>query len=91
MDIAMPRMDGLAATRELKARFPAARIVILTQYDEALLRAAAQAAGACGYLLKENLSEVPGWIATHSAAGPSPECHPPGEAPVMQPTAPGKP
>ena len=76
LDITLPQMDGLAATRQIKARFPEARIVILTQDDEAALRAAAEQAGACGYLLKENLSEVPRWIAAHQASEPSPRCRP---------------
>lgn len=71
MDIALPRMDGLAATRQIKARFPEARIVILTQDDETALRAAAAQAGACAYLLKENLAEVPRWITAHHDSGPS--------------------
>jgi len=71
LDITLPKLDGLAATRQIKARFPEARIVILTQDDEPALRVAAAQAGACGYLLKENLSEVPRWIAAHHASGPS--------------------
>lgn len=55
MDIAMSLLDGLEATVVIKARFPEARIVILTHYDEADLRAAASKAGACAYVLKEEL------------------------------------
>jgi two-component system response regulator DegU len=58
MDFEMKRMDGISATREVKAAHPEARIIIVTGYDEAELRAAAQEAGACGYVLKENLLEV---------------------------------
>ncbi|MGH9845623.1 MAG: response regulator transcription factor [Blastocatellia bacterium] len=58
MDIEMPRVNGIAATRRIKAAFPEARIVIVTNYDDAALRAAALAAGACGYVLKENLLEL---------------------------------
>lgn len=58
MDIRMKEMDGLAATRQIKAAFPDARIVIVTGYDDARLRAAAQTAGACGYVHKENLLEL---------------------------------
>ena len=58
MDIVMTGMDGLTATRKLKATHPEARIVILTSYDDAELRTAAQSAGACDYVTKENLNEV---------------------------------
>jgi DNA-binding NarL/FixJ family response regulator len=58
MDIKMGAMNGITATRSIKAAFPQARIVILTNYDDAELREAARRAGACGYVLKENLIEV---------------------------------
>jgi CheY-like chemotaxis protein len=58
MDIHMPRMDGLAATRQLRLRYPEARIVIVTDYDDDDLRSAAKDAGACGYALKQNLTEL---------------------------------
>jgi DNA-binding NarL/FixJ family response regulator len=58
MDISMTPMDGMVATRQIVERFPAARIVIVTQYDDARLRIAAERAGACGYVLKNNLLDV---------------------------------
>lgn len=58
MDWQMPRLNGLAATRQIIGEDPHARIVIVTGYDDPSVRAAAQAAGACGYVLKENLLEV---------------------------------
>ncbi len=58
MDIEMKGMDGIAATRQIKAAFPQARIVIVTNHDEAELREAARAAGAVEYVLKENLLEL---------------------------------
>jgi len=70
MDIEMPRVDGIAATRRIKAAFPAARIVIVTNYDEADLRAEALAAGACGYVLKENLVELRRLLSAAPAANP---------------------
>ena len=68
MDISMEHVDGLAATAQIKARFPKARIMILSQYDDPNLRAAADRAGACGYILKENLLDVPTIIEAHSPA-----------------------
>jgi len=58
MDIEMPRVDGIEATRQLKSHWPDARVCIVTGYDEAELRQAAQEAGACSYVLKENLPEL---------------------------------
>ena len=58
MDVRMPRLNGIHATRQIKAAFPAARIVIVTSFDEAGMREAAQQAGACGYVLKENLTDL---------------------------------
>jgi CheY-like chemotaxis protein len=58
MDLKMKEVDGLAATRQIKAAFPEARIIIVTGYNDARLRAAAQRAGACGYVYKENLLEL---------------------------------
>jgi CheY-like chemotaxis protein len=58
MDLKLKAMDGLAATRQIKAAFPEARIIIVTGYDDARLRTAAQQAGACGYVHKENLLEL---------------------------------
>ena len=58
MDLFMVPVDGLTATRQIIQSFPTARIVIVTQYDDARFRAAAQEAGACGYVLKDNLFEV---------------------------------
>lgn len=58
MDIKMKEMDGLAATRAIKATYPEARIVIVTNYDDADLREAAFEAGACEYVLKDDLLRI---------------------------------
>lgn len=60
MDMRMKPVDGLHATAAIKDRFPETRVVIITQYDDAQLRAEALRAGACAYVLKENLHELPG-------------------------------
>ena len=54
----MKAADGIAIARQICAAFPDAKIVILTSCDDADLRQAATQAGACGYVLKENLFEV---------------------------------
>jgi CheY-like chemotaxis protein len=62
MDIEMKRINGIAATRQLLAAFPEARVVIVTNYGDEVLRQAAREAGARGYVLKENLIEVRRWL-----------------------------
>ena len=58
MDIEMPQMDGLEATRRLTRIWPDARVCIVTGYDRPELREAAQTAGACDFVAKENLHIV---------------------------------
>jgi DNA-binding NarL/FixJ family response regulator len=53
MDVSMPGMDGIEATREVLAAVPGARVVMLTSYAEDDLVLAALDAGAIGYLLKD--------------------------------------
>jgi two-component system chemotaxis response regulator CheY len=58
MDLSMPGMDGLTATRRLKERYPDARVVVVTQHGERSMREAALEAGAAHYFLKDNLREL---------------------------------
>ena len=55
IDIAMPHMNGLEATRRIKARPGAPRVVILTLHDNPAYLAEAQAAGADGFVAKTQL------------------------------------
>ena len=52
MDIRMPGMDGIAATRLIKQRYPHIRIMMLTTFDDRPNIQQALTAGADGYLLK---------------------------------------
>ncbi len=58
MDIEMPGVDGITATRRIKEAFPEAKVMIVTDYGGERLRRAARRAGACEYVLKENLLDV---------------------------------
>ena len=84
MDVRMAGLDGIKTTRVLRASHPAVRIVVVTAFDQPDLRRAAAAAGAAGYVLKENLTEllavlltgggeVTSSAATATAVGPQPE------------------
>lgn len=62
MDISMPRVDGITATRQILQASPSARILIITNFDHAEFRQAAQAAGASGYVLKDDLWHLRQWL-----------------------------
>jgi CheY-like chemotaxis protein len=55
MDVKMGRMDGFAATRQIRKSFPEARIVMVSQWEDAPLREAARSAGAEAYVDKSDL------------------------------------
>jgi DNA-binding NarL/FixJ family response regulator len=52
MDVRMPGMNGVAATREIRARFPHTRVIVLTTFDDDEYVFESLRAGASGYLLK---------------------------------------
>jgi two-component system response regulator DegU len=58
MDIHLKETNGIDATREITSAFHDAKIVIVTNYDDAHFRESARSAGAFGYVLKENLLDV---------------------------------
>lgn len=62
MDVEMSRTDGITAARDLVRAFPGAKVVIVSKHDDERLRAAARAAGARGYVLKENLIALRGLL-----------------------------
>ncbi|MCS7039170.1 MAG: response regulator transcription factor [Anaerolineae bacterium] len=53
MDVRMPVMDGVEATRRLIGRFPGARVIILTTFDDDEYVFEGLRGGALGYLLKD--------------------------------------
>jgi DNA-binding NarL/FixJ family response regulator len=53
MDVRMPNLDGLAATRALKAEFPTVAVIIVTIYENPDYLLQALKAGAAGYVLKD--------------------------------------
>ncbi|MCS6940328.1 MAG: response regulator transcription factor [Roseiflexaceae bacterium] len=57
MDVRMPGMDGVTATRELSRRFPEVGVIILTTFDDDEYVFEGLKAGARGYLLKDISSE----------------------------------
>jgi DNA-binding NarL/FixJ family response regulator len=57
MDVQMPRMDGIAATREITGTTPASRVIILTTFDVDAYAFGGLEAGASGFLLKDSSSE----------------------------------
>src|ERR687886_2746131 len=57
MDIRMPIMDGVAATREIEKRFANTKVLVLTTFDDDEYVAQAMQYGAKGYLLKDTPSE----------------------------------
>ena len=67
MDLQMARVGGLDAARRIRIAFPAARIIVVTQHDDAHYRAAATAAGACGYVLKDDLVALLGLLGPEGA------------------------
>ena len=58
MDLEMPGMDGLNATREICRDDPKARVIMLSIHDSPEIRNAALASGAREFLPKEDLSQL---------------------------------
>ena len=53
MDVRMPEMDGLTATRAIKEEMPAISILMVSAYESEDYRREAASAGAAGYILKD--------------------------------------
>lgn len=58
MDISMPTMNGIEATRHIRRLSPATKIVILSLHDDKTVVAQAQEAGADAYVVKSSPSDI---------------------------------
>lgn len=72
MDLDMPVMDGIEATRQITAAGPATAVVVLTAFSDRNRILGALEAGACGYLLKDVEAEEVGNAIRAAARGESP-------------------
>lgn len=86
MDLVMPDIDGIEATKRIRAKQPATQVLVLTTFaDDQHVRAAIQA-GAVGYLLKDVLK--PELLrAIHAAARSLPTLHPEAQKHLMRQVA----
>ena len=76
MDLKMPIMNGVEATRQIRARYPEVKVLILTTYDDDEWISEAVQAGASGYLLKDTprgelVKAVKGTVAGKTFLDPS--------------------
>ncbi|MFB3050194.1 MAG: response regulator transcription factor, partial [Acidimicrobiia bacterium] len=53
MDLQMPELDGVAATKQIRDRYPETNVLVLTTFDTDADITRAISAGATGYLLKD--------------------------------------
>jgi len=59
MDLSLPGMNGIEATRQIRILSPGSRILFLSEHADSNLIRAALDAGACGYILKsESVSDL---------------------------------
>lgn len=58
MDIHMKPVDGLTATKEILSRYPKAKIIAVTQYQDTSTRDAAMSLGVCAFVGKDDLMSL---------------------------------
>jgi len=83
MDLVMPGMDGIAATGEIREKYPHCQVLVLTSFSEDQRVPDAIQAGAVGYLLKDVL-RADLLRAIHAAARGEPTLHPEAQRQLMQ-------
>ena len=81
MDVEMPVLDGISATRQLVSHHPDARVIILTQYESPEIERAALESGAVGFLHKAELPLLPELLRSLGEAENTPP-NPPGPKPA---------
>jgi len=57
LDVAMPKLTGLQATRQIRAHLPGTHVLILSMHDDERYLFEALKAGACGYVLKREADQ----------------------------------
>ncbi len=62
MDLQMPKMNGINATRVLKKEFPDARVIIVSNFNDHEFREEARDAGAVSYFSKDDLMQLRHYI-----------------------------
>lgn len=67
MDVKMPLTDGITASRQILARYPQAKICIVTECSDAKTRQAASDAGVREYVLKDELIDIRSIISKENA------------------------
>ncbi len=72
MDVRMPGMDGLEATRQIKAEMPRVSVVMVTMHENPDYLLEAVRAGAAGYVLKDSSGERIAEAVGRTLAGESP-------------------
>jgi DNA-binding NarL/FixJ family response regulator len=83
MDLMMPVMDGVEATRRVRQQTPSSRVIVLTSFRDDQLVQDAIRAGATGYLLKDVL-KADLLSAIRRAARGEPVLHPEAQAALMR-------
>jgi DNA-binding NarL/FixJ family response regulator len=83
MDLVMPEMDGIAATAQIREKYPDCQVLVLTSFAEDQRVPDAIQAGAVGYLLKDVL-KADLLRAIHDAAKGEPTLHPEAQRRLMQ-------